>query len=276
MIVLVITIIVVIIIISSWFYYYCTFSSVGKKTRHSIPTMTTTLPPRSITLEDLPIYCINLESESERRSYIEKSFSDQGLHINMVPAVDTRGELWKKYIHHLTDDGKKCLQDALYNKKRKHHHELTPGAIGCFLSHVKTWSLLMESDQNVCLILEDDSSPPPDFSNQLTKILSKLPSDTDIFLLNHIINGGSKNVDDDIMKMDPPIAFYYMNCYLITRRGIEKIMNDLDANNNQFYKQIDSHLSDLINIHVLQVYFLKEPICHQVFVSPTTIQTITI
>ena len=191
--------------------------------------------------------------------------------------MDTRGELWKNYIHHLTDDGKKSLQEALYNNKRREHYELTPGAIGCFLSHVKTWYILMNSGQYMCLILEDDSSPTAEFNEQLTKILKKLPSDTDIFLFNHVINGGQKEVDDDIMKLDPPIAFYYLNCYLITRQGVQKIMNDLDANNHKFYKQIDSYLSDLINNHVLQVYFLKKnDICPQVFVSPTTIQTIFI
>ncbi|WP_367278723.1 glycosyltransferase family 25 protein [Malikia sp.] len=38
---------------------------------------------------------------------------------------------------------------------------LTAGELGCFLSHLRCWQLLVERDLDCALILEDDFAPEP-------------------------------------------------------------------------------------------------------------------
>jgi len=227
----------------------------------------------------VPIYCINLATEEARKEHILKVF---GPYVEIVEAVDTRDNKWQNYSHYLTTEGLKQMKRSEITKKRDQHYELTPGAIGCFLSHIKCWNKFLDtypSDNDFVFILEDDTMPSVSFDKTFTKIVNDFPPKCDIILCSHVAYGEMEPVehnDVEYNRMVPYCAFYLLNAYFITARGIKKIMSELHKNDNKFYKQLDSYLTDLLNEGALNIFILKESECYQVGISPTSIQTFTI
>lgn len=226
-----------------------------------------------------PIYCINLASEEARRKHILDKF---GGYVEMVEAIDTRENKWMEYSHYLTEEGLKQMKRSAETKRREQHHELTPGAIGCFLSHIKCWNKFLDtypSDSDFIFILEDDTMPKVSFDKTFTKISQNFPPRCDVLLCSYLYYGQEEKVehgDVEYKFLRPHSAFYLLNAYFITARGIKKILNDLYKKDNKFEKQLDSYLSDLLNDDLLNVFVLKENECFQVGISPTSIQTYTI
>lgn len=226
-----------------------------------------------------PIYCINLASEIKRREHIQDVF---GSYVEMVDAIDTRDNKWREYSHYLTEEGIKQIRRSEISKKRLQHYELTPGAVGCFLSHIKCWNKFLDtypSDGDYVFILEDDTMPSITFDKTFTKIINGFPPNCDILLCSHLAFGEMDEYQHngvEYKKLMPYCAFYLLNAYFITARGIKKILNDLFKKDNKFYKQLDSYLTDLLNENVIHVSILKENECFQIGISPTSIQTFTI
>lgn len=227
----------------------------------------------------VPIYCINLPSEVSRKNHILDVF---GPYVEIVEAVDTRGGKWQDYSHYLTEKGIEQMKKSEQTKKREQHYELTPGAVGCFLSHVKCWNKFLDtypSDEDCIFILEDDTMPSMTFDKTFSKIVNDFPPQCDIILCSHLSFGEMKPVEHNGVAYNHLkyySAFYLLNAYFITARGIKKIMNDLAERDNKFYKQLDSYLSELVNDNIIQVFTLKDNECFQVGISPTSIQTFTI
>lgn len=221
-----------------------------------------------------PIYCINLETETLRRNHIRMAFAPLSSRIEFVAAVDTRENKWQEYIMHLNEEGVKQLQKNLVKKKRDFHFELTPGAIGCFLSHIKTWRQFQTQypDQSFALILEDDSIPKPAFFSTLMKTIDNIPKDADIILLNYLMAGEKTRVDG-FFRMGRRSIFYLLNCYIITQQGAGKILDQFEnKDDSKFHKQIDSYMTDLIRNGIITVYCIPESICPQAYITPTSIQ----
>lgn len=212
---------------------------------------------------DFPVYCIHLSSEKERRKNIERYFKN----VYFFDAIDTRNDRWLLYSHFLTDKAIGQLYESEATKLRRRHYELSPGAVGCFLSHIFLYKMLLKKENEIFLILEDDSTPISDFSRQLKIILNNIPQNTDIYLLNyHIV--GDPTPYGDCYRLNKENRFYLTNCYLITKTGMEKILTHLDL----IEWQIDSWLSLLNRMGLLNIYCSKKKICPQSNVLRSTIQ----
>lgn len=226
--------------------------------------------------------CINLETETKKKQHIKKVFqTDLGLKVKFIKAIDTRENKWKNYTNYLTKEGLTQLNRSISDNYRLQHHELTQGAIGCFLSHLKCWTTFLYSSTNndeFVFILEDDSKPSPKFKKAYDDILDYIPYDADIFLFSFITMGHKERMKTkngiNINKLKNGSRFYLLNAYMIRRRAIEKIMKHLRQNDMKFDKQIDSYLTDLMNTGFITVYTFDENICPQIYMSPTTIQTL--
>lgn len=227
----------------------------------------------------VPIYCINLPTEHSRREHILKTF---GSFVEIVDAIDTRDNKWQNYSHYLTDNGLRQMKRSEMTKTRRQHHELTPGAIGCFLSHIKCWNKFLDLnplDKEFVFILEDDTMPSISFDKTFTKVVDNFPPKCDILLCDHLAFGEMDDEtynDVEYKRLVPPCSFYLLNAYFITAGGIKKIFKDLHRRDNKFEKQLDSHLTDLLNDETINILTLKEQECFQIGISPTSIQTFTI
>ena len=126
-------------------------------------------------------FVVNLDRSIERFRCISESLESFGLSFTRISAIDgkllTKNELQKLAVP--KDERLLCFR------------ELTPGEVGCFLSHRECWKKLVESDQNWALILEDDCV----FSTNAKSLMETenwIPKDIQLCQLAHIGCSGEK------------------------------------------------------------------------------------
>jgi glycosyl transferase family 25 len=91
----------------------------------------------------LQVFVISLERSTERRRRVEEQLSQTGIQWQFLNAVDG---------YALPSMPLSYKQSKV---KRLQGYELTPGEIGCFLSHIKAWELCVQNNV-ATLIFEDD------------------------------------------------------------------------------------------------------------------------
>jgi collagen beta-1,O-galactosyltransferase len=191
------------------------------------------------------IYCINLLKNKNRWTEIQKLGNVANLDIYRFDAVDcTSFEKSKKYHHLLTNSSKDRLNLLEKNKYRKLHAELSPGAIGCYLSHYNIWKDIVHNKYVNTLILEDDANIPSDFTNKYNNYIKDAPEDWDMIFLGYI-NNKSSSVNEKYIKLK---KLYRTHAYIINQKGAQKLIDLMIPINYQIDSQL-SDLSDKINIY---------------------------
>lgn len=94
-------------------------------------------------MQSIQVFVISLERSTERRERVQREFKNFSLEWDFLNAVDgfALQALPQSY-----DQSK---------VKRLQGYELTPGEIGCYLSHMKAWEECVQQNKTT-LILEDD------------------------------------------------------------------------------------------------------------------------
>lgn len=154
------------------------------------------------------------------------------------------------------------LQQLKTTGFRTKHYQLTMGAIGCYLSHVKVWEHILKHDNDVVLVLEDDAKLPENFLSEVNENVKYIPNDWDIILLGYLCKKCY-----EFQKYKEVERFQLTHAYLIKKTAIVKMMNS----NTLFpiTQQIDALMSELSSI--INIYSLKNKIVPQ-FQSRTDIQ----
>jgi len=223
----------------------------------------------------LEAHAISLPREHARQAALKRRFAGQGIRVRFFPAVDTRNGRWNRYVGYLTEKGQRALARTVRTGVRRDHAELTPGAVGCFLSHLTLWEKLATKNR-VSLVLEDDSDPIPAFQSHLRVILNHFPEDADVFLLSYQVMGTLIPVTSlpyRCFLLSRASTFFQTNCYLISPAGILKILAYFrNVKKSRFEVQVDAFLSDMIHNGLLRVYASETPLCPQDTAFPTTIQ----
>jgi GR25 family glycosyltransferase involved in LPS biosynthesis len=149
------------------------------------------------------------------------------------------------------------LQKAERVKYRSKHYELTRGAVGCWLSHVRLWRDFLETDKNTCLIFEDDAYMVTDMIGQLMHV--RPPKNWDIVLLGYVCNRCED--EQGIGDMIRVNKFFGLHCYMINRGFVQKFFKSKYS--KRVGKQIDSVLSDMIAEGDIQVYASRQKLAWQ-------------
>lgn len=209
------------------------------------------------------VYLINLKRRPDRLTNFMEYYNASDM--AQVPytkfeAIDG-GELDIERIP-LSDLARAELKEIETTGFRSKHYQLTKGAIGCYLSHVKIWEDVLQKEHNIALILEDDAKIPSDMLWNLNISIVNVPVDWDVVLLGYMCN---KCVTHD--KYKKVERFMLTHSYIITRRGIEKILQTKSL--FPITQQIDSYMSELSG--VLNIYTVERKLVLQ-FKSRTDIQ----
>ena len=109
----------------------------------------------------LKTYVINLERSKDRRAFQEKQLEAHGLEHEFVPAID--GQLLGPE-HHVDD--------------------LSPGIVGCAMSHREAYRQALEDGQAAALVVEDDAILPP-HTNRLLDAIGPELSGAEAALLHY-------------------------------------------------------------------------------------------
>lgn len=220
---------------------------------------------------DIEAFLINLDYRKDRLERFKRTYNLKNIKCSLVKAVDAKKidiEKLKKY-NLIGDYGLNTLK----TRKRTHHHQFnTMGAIGCYMSHIKTWQKILNSNCKYGLIFEDDI----EFNNNMTEnvicnYISKLPKDWDILLLskNRVT---MYNVKDNLYKVK---KFICLHSYVVNKNSITKMIQEITPIN----QQIDFKLSCLANQNILNIYLfndLNNELFYKQYASNTNIQTSTI
>jgi len=178
---------------------------------------------------DIPVWIINLKRDTDKLLFMQTQMQRLGIEYQVFEAIDGRS---------LDQD-----QKAPYSRSialRDFGRELTPGELGCALSHIKMWQRLVNSEYDEVLILEDDVL----IGWALIEVLEnreKLPSD-----YQHI-NFSTKarqqpfgNIISDIYRASNHLErAYSTEAYLITKPGARKLVDLV----NPLHMPIDNFVS---------------------------------
>lgn len=111
-------------------------------------------------VDALPVWVINLDRSPDRMARMDEGLRAQGLIYKRIPAIDGRAEF-----------------DRLLSKvdcvayERNMGQKLLPGKVGCYFSHLSAWQRLIDSGQEMALILEDDVVFHADFRDALAQAI---------------------------------------------------------------------------------------------------------
>jgi len=193
------------------------------------------------------IYCINLESNKERFYLLDSMAKNAKLSLTRFEAVDTRGDLYLQYKNIIHPVALEDMHQTLWRNKRIHEHGLTPGAIGCYLSHMSLYKEALNRGDKMIIVFEDDTQIPNNFKEGLLERMKNLPENWDMFLLGWIPMGKeNKLITQDLYHVH---RFILMHAYVITDVGMRKMLSLCMP---VIKKQVDHAVSDFS--HTIRIY----------------------
>lgn len=211
------------------------------------------------------IYYINLDKDTDRRASIITQIDKIGAGIKRerIPGImyskDGCPEDLKKYMHSLS-------------------YFLSKSAIGCGLSHIKTWENIVKNKDNYALILEDDAIIDDDFNRLTNEWIKVIPDDFDmIFLgcsigcesdkkysafyslmrlgnLNNIVK--VRKISDNVFVPSLPVD---LHGYILSHKCAKKFLDIFEKN------KLNSHIDiQLLNYYkYLKVYAFNKKLINQ-------------
>ena len=125
------------------------------------------------------------------------------------------------------------------------------------MSHLKIYNKILETQDNIFLILEDDAILNDNFPALLTRYMESLPTDMDIACIN---NGCNLHISPNQIK---PNQIWYKTSatrtccgYLITKSCCEQLIKTIIP----FQNAIDHELNRQITINNFNVYWCEPTI----------------
>lgn len=157
-------------------------------------------------------FAINLDGSMIRLAFITRQAREAGIAFERISA--TRGA-----------DIPEWLQSEFAGP-----HELTPGEIGCYCSHLRIAQRIVAEELPCALILEDDAILYPGFADAVLRAVEALPAGWDVLHLSSLIkrtvievaplNGGRSLIRHTRVPVNAA-------AYLLSNRGARKILNPM-------------------------------------------------
>ena len=199
-------------------------------------------------------FVINMDKDSDRYEKISNFYQNSDL--SEIPLERYSAVVGKTVYpdQWLTEDAVKDLNHIINNGYRTHHHQLTYGAIGCFLSHYNLAKRLLAEKKNIdaYIVFEDDTAIPKNLLTHIEQNMSEVPDDWD-YLMFYTIRARGDAINKKINKLK---SFWGLNGYIINKKGAQKLVEEADA--TKIDGQIDSYLSRMIQQNKMNIYATKK------------------
>lgn len=215
-------------------------------------TLTTTDTHKKIS-----IWTVNLDEKKDRWLSVQRLYELSDLNptipLYRFPAISGKNIDPRLY---LSDEALEDLYKIEQSGYRTKHHQLSRGAIGCYLSHLQLFKQLLQSNDDMYLILEDDAVIFPQSMRRLQDVIQHAPCDWDIILLTYIRMRGLR-VNDVYSKVH---GMWGTTGYIVNRKGASTFIKNTDETNID--AQIDIYLGYLSQRGILNIYALHEQMIH--------------
>ncbi|WP_180177026.1 glycosyltransferase family 25 protein [Acinetobacter sp. YH12039] len=205
------------------------------------------------------IYCISLEKDTMRRENLKNFFPKNYCNMKIINAIN----------------GKKITAEEffLYSNQfyKTHKKIIAPSEVGCTLSHIKAYKDFLETNEEYCLVIEDDIIGNDDDISEIENIiLSDRPEGIVLF-------GGQEGVPKDywkyVLAKKTKNLYLISNfskkflfgayCYVINRSVAEELVEmhnrnfnftdnwgDLIKLNNMYFFNLIKHPQDFIDSNI--------------------------
>lgn len=202
----------------------------------------------------IPIICINLLRREDRWVDFIKQEGLHGLDIKRWNAVDGAT------IDYINDPrvSMRVKRNIIKKLRRSWDDIYTPGALGCYLSHLEIWRWLAKSDSIACVVLEDDCVVPSDFSDKLRHLWEESAIIRDgrfdcCILHRKCGEVAQGNMEGDKM-IEPMEIFFNTTGYIITRSCALKLVE----NALPIQVHVDKYIGLYKKIYNLKIYRVQE------------------
>jgi glycosyl transferase family 25 len=203
-------------------------------------------------MEHIPIYCINLDRRKDRWDLVSNQPG-----FKEFPQIERFSAVEGKDVDVMKDDRISLVakRNILLQTRRAHEEISTKGAIGCYLSHVGVWERFMKhSSAPYMIVMEDDVELLAGSYKKLEEFIksSSLLADPTAWDLCNLAPSYSLSQRGSVMP-DPTLVrlerFCSTVCYMITRRGIERMMPHIFP----LEVQIDGYMSICSTLRFIDV-----------------------
>ena len=210
-------------------------------------------PPPSQVANNFDCYVINMAKNRGRMMSFDKEYNRSDLASNpyiRYEAVNgmALGDQIKDLVSSKTWLGLNFLEKS---KKRVGDDQLTPGMIGCYLSHYGVWQNVLDSGKPYAVVFEDDARIYPTVYKRVIQYIVEdqnvFPADWDIILLGH----WCKKCQHVSKYYSVPKYFWGLHGYMISQKGCATMMKYREP---EITVQIDHYMSLLSQKDVLKIY----------------------
>lgn len=188
------------------------------------------------------VFLINLDTRPDRLEKLMVAEPYLRNIVTRVPGVNGKTLKMNRFI---------------YNLFSQNQFQWKKSVIGCNLSHITTWSKIVNTPGEYFMVLEDDVRFTPEWLKAWEKCAPHIPGDADILYLGGVLPPNkpalpncSEAVNEHWAKIRPntyfspvpaPIFHFCAYSYILTKAGARKIM-DYMTNSNTKYYTISDHM----------------------------------
>ena len=206
---------------------------------------------KNIDITQIKSHVINLKSNTEKLKRVQKSLNAISIFPERFDAVYGK-DLDPLYIDTITYPS---VQYTMKNGRYIDSNIETLGGIGCYLSHVKLWEALANSNDEMLLILEDDAITNNFSAFQINQFLNEIRENDpewDVIFLGYTKPFPSPNADipvtDSVYKINE--ITFQTHAYLLSKKGALKLL----SNAFPIVDQVDSYMSYMAITRGLKSY----------------------
>lgn len=219
----------------------------------------------------VPIFCINLGRRQDRWN---EFMSQEGIR-NLGKDAVKRWEAVDGATLDINADNRISVRVKrnIGKKLRRAWEDInSPGAVGCYLSHVGLWQWLVQSGTDLCIIMEDDCVVPADFGGKIRQLWEESAvinnKRYDLCILHRrcgVVSGlggdgdgdggdggnGGDGGDEKIERLD---TFHNTTAYIITRDCAKRLLDEIFP----IQVHIDRMMAMYKILYGLRMYRVKE------------------
>lgn len=221
-------------------------------------------------IQSIPCMCITLERRKDRWKRFQDQPGLQGLDVKRFIGVDG------KTLDYMNDPRISTMtkRTIKLHQKRSHSDIDTVGGVGCAMSHAAVWKWMVETQQEACLVFEDDALVPPDFIQQANKMISESAILPNFKKWNMWLIGGKWEEQTPLTEESPtsPLSsissFLCIHAYVITLPTAQQFLDHVFP----IECQVDTWMSVYCYLHKLRILGSKTFQIYQNGVVKTDIQ----
>jgi len=157
-------------------------------------------------------------------------------------------------------NGKKLCKEEIKRNTNSFYYNFGPkSAIGCAMSHIKTWKLFLETKDDMCIIFEDDVVFEKRFK-YLNKYINNTPLNFDILLLGCLFCDDKINNIKINRFINKPLITAGLHAYVLTRNGAHKLVSLIE---NKINNHVDVMIFKLYYEGKINLYMISNRIAYQ-------------